>query len=52
MEIKSPLNTTSIKLPVTSRVSPSFLKWMYIAEKYVVSRDVIHSVTNIPNMVG
>ena len=52
MEIKSPLNTISVKLPVTSRVNQSFLKWIYIVEKYANSRNVIYSVTNFAKMKG
>ena len=50
MEVKSHLNTSSVRLPVISRVSPPYLKCIHMVEKYACSRDVIHSLTNNANM--
>ena len=33
MEVQTPLNTKKVKLPVTSRVNPSYVKCIYMVEK-------------------
>ena len=45
MEVKTRLNTTGVKLPVTSPVNPPFFKCIYMVEKFAISRDLIHSLT-------
>ena len=52
MEVKTHLNTSSVKLSVTARVNPTYLKCIYIVGKITNSKGVIHSVTNNANMVG
>ena len=52
MVVKTHLNTSSVKLPVTSRVNPQYLKRIHMVEKYAHRRGVIHSLTNTANMVG
>ena len=42
MEEKTHLNTSTVKLPVTSRVNPPSMKNMDIVEKYDYSRCVIY----------
>ena len=51
MELRSRLNTTSISLPVTSRVNQSYLKCIYMVEKHAKIRGV-SSLTINANMVG
>ena len=51
-EAKTHLNTSSVKLPVTSRVNPPYLKCIYMVEKKAYSRGVIFSLTNNVSMVG
>ena len=52
MEVKSCLNTSSVKLPVTSRVNPTYLKCIYMVKKYVNIRAVIYLITINANMVN
>ena len=52
MDVNSPLNTSSLKFLVTSRVNPPYLKCIHMVEIYAYSRGVIHSLTNDVNMVG
>ena len=52
MDVNSPLNTPSLKFPITTRVNPPYLKCIHMIEIYAYSRDVIHSLTNNVNMVG
>ena len=49
---KTHLNTSTAKLPVTSRVNPSHLKYIHMVEKYAYTRGVTDSLTNNANMVG
>ena len=51
-DVKSLLNTSSVKLPVASRVNPPYLKCIHMVEKYVYSRGVNDSLTNNAKMVG
>ena len=52
MEVKTDLNISSIKLPVTQRFKPPYLTYIYMVEKYAYSRGVIHSLTNTASLVG
>ena len=52
MEVKTQINTSSVKHPATSRVDQPYLKCIYMIEKNADSRNVIYSVTNTANMVG
>ena len=52
MVVNSPLNTSSLQLPVTSRVNPLYLKRINMVELYTYNRGAIHSLTNNVNMVG
>ena len=51
MDVNSRLSTSSLKFPVTSRVSPPYLKCIHMVEKQAYSRGVIRSLTNSENMV-
>ena len=52
IEIKTHLNTSCVKLPVTSRVNRLYLKCIHMAKKFAYSRGGTHSLTNNANMVG
>ena len=52
MEVKSCLNTTSVKLPVTPRVNPPYLKCINMVEKYPNIRGVNPFLQINANMVG
>ena len=52
MDVNSPLNTSSLKFPVTSRINPPYLKCIHKVEIYAYIRGVIHSLKNNVNMVG
>ena len=52
MEVNFCLNTTSVKLLVTSRVNPPYLKCIYMVEKYANTRGVNPLLINIANMFG
>ena len=51
MEVKTPLNTSNVKIPVTSRVKLPYSKCIHMVLMYAYSIGVIHSSTNIANMV-
>ena len=51
MEVKTHLNTSNVKLPVTSCVNSPYLKCIHMVEKSAYSRGVIHSLTNISKVV-
>ena len=51
IEVKTHLNISSVKLPVTPRVNPPYLRSIHRVEKYTFSGGVIHSLTNNANMV-
>ena len=52
MEVESCLNTTSLKLPVTTLVNPPYMKCIYKVEKYANIRGVIFLLTINANKVG
>ena len=52
VEVKSPLNTSSSRLPITSRVNSPHFKCIHMVGKYAYSRDVIESLTSNANIVG
>ena len=52
MEVKTHLNTSTVKLHVSSRVSPTYLKYIHMVEEYACSGGVIHSLKNNANLVA
>ena len=52
MEVKSCLNTASVKFPVTSRPNQPYLKCKYKVAKYAKIRCVIPVLTFNAKMVG
>ena len=52
MDVNSPLNTSTLKFPLTSRVNPPNLKCKHMVEIHAYSRGVIHSLATDVNMVG
>ena len=51
MELKSCINTTSVKLPVTYRINQRYLKCTYMVEKYAKIRGVNPFLTANANTV-
>ena len=50
-EVRTNLNISIVKLPVTSRVNPPNMKCLHTVEKYAYSRGVTHSLPNTANMM-